>query len=70
MENNGLCVSCQKALIVNFEVNKCLNCAIVHMRKARSMCVAMLTPAQLDAFHEYEKALDERLAIQIESIKL
>lgn len=70
MENSGLCISCQKALVVDFETNKCLDCAIVHMRKARSVCVAMLTPAQLDAFHEYEKALDERLAIQITAIKL
>lgn len=70
MKNEGLCVSCQKALIVNFETNKCLACAIACMRKARARCIEMLTPNQLIAFQEYEKALDERLAIQISLIKL
>jgi hypothetical protein len=75
MENETLCRICQKArvssgVVDGYSFDKCLDCAIGHMEKSRTEFVAMLvSDEQAIAFHEYEKATDERLAMQIVMIR-
>ena len=64
------CVICKKNRVFpirvgNHELNKCLDCAVKYMDELRIELIAMLDPKQLAALQKYEKALDERLAVQV-----
>jgi hypothetical protein len=64
------CVICKKnkafpVKVENHEFDKCLDCAIKHMNELRTELIAMLSPEQLATLQKYERAVDERLAIQI-----
>lgn len=74
MKNRKSCILCQEAKVFPFTVDgygfdKCLPCAIVHVERLRTEFMTMLvSDEQISAFCEYEKAMDDRLAMQVAAI--
>ena len=64
------CVICKKnkafpVRIENHEFDKCPDCAVTHMDKLRVELISMLSSKQFTTLQKYERAVDERLAMQI-----
>lgn len=64
------CVICKKnkafpVRVENHEFDKCPDCAVTYMDNSRIELIAMLSPEQLTVLQKYERAVDERLAIQV-----
>lgn len=65
------CVVCKKeeafpVVIKGFNpFDKCLDCAIEYMNKLRHELISILSTEQFAALQKYERAVDERVAMQI-----